>query len=148
MSIDPDVATTNQPYVFTNDDPLNSEDPLGDISSIARCIAKLSLAATVNLFAQFHSVFGPNATSQDIKGLTEQIRREDLDRDKAGGGCDDGPRPPKTGNGPSVVKHLKNGVETIGHTIESWFDAGSKILRAPPIPKWFPRWDPEPIPLG
>jgi len=23
LSIDPDVATTNQPYVFTNDDPLN-----------------------------------------------------------------------------------------------------------------------------
>ncbi len=29
LSVDPDVATTNQPYVFTNDDPLNSEDPLG-----------------------------------------------------------------------------------------------------------------------
>jgi hypothetical protein len=29
LSIDPDVATTNQPYVFTNDDPLNAEDPLG-----------------------------------------------------------------------------------------------------------------------
>jgi uncharacterized protein RhaS with RHS repeats len=29
MSVDPDVATTDQPYVYTNDDPLNSEDPLG-----------------------------------------------------------------------------------------------------------------------
>jgi len=29
ISIDPQVATTNQPYVFTNDNPLNSEDPLG-----------------------------------------------------------------------------------------------------------------------
>ena len=29
MSIDPEVATTDQPYVFTNDDPLNEEDPLG-----------------------------------------------------------------------------------------------------------------------
>jgi hypothetical protein len=29
LSIDPDVAETGQPYVFTNDDPLNSEDPLG-----------------------------------------------------------------------------------------------------------------------
>jgi RHS repeat-associated protein len=29
LSIDPDVATTDQPYVFTNDNPLNSEDPLG-----------------------------------------------------------------------------------------------------------------------
>jgi hypothetical protein len=29
LSIDPDVATTDQPYVFTNDNPLNSEDPEG-----------------------------------------------------------------------------------------------------------------------
>ncbi|MGD0852979.1 MAG: RHS repeat-associated core domain-containing protein [Acidimicrobiales bacterium] len=29
ISIDPDVTTTDQPYVFTNDNPLNSEDPLG-----------------------------------------------------------------------------------------------------------------------
>jgi RHS repeat-associated protein len=29
LSIDPDVASTNQPYIFTNDDPLNAEDPLG-----------------------------------------------------------------------------------------------------------------------
>jgi hypothetical protein len=29
LSIDPDVASTNQPYVFIDDDPLNGEDPLG-----------------------------------------------------------------------------------------------------------------------
>jgi hypothetical protein len=29
MSIDPDAAETGQPYVFTNDDPLNASDPLG-----------------------------------------------------------------------------------------------------------------------
>jgi hypothetical protein len=29
MSVDPLVRVTNQPYVFTDDDPLNSEDPLG-----------------------------------------------------------------------------------------------------------------------
>jgi len=29
LSIDPDVADTDQPYVFTDDDPLNAEDPLG-----------------------------------------------------------------------------------------------------------------------
>lgn len=33
LSIDPFVAETNQPYVFTNDDPLNAEDPLGDAMS-------------------------------------------------------------------------------------------------------------------
>jgi hypothetical protein len=29
LSIDPQVSETDQPYVFTNDDPLNAEDPLG-----------------------------------------------------------------------------------------------------------------------
>ncbi len=29
MSIDPDIDETDQPYVFTNDDPLNGTDPLG-----------------------------------------------------------------------------------------------------------------------
>jgi filamentous hemagglutinin len=29
LSIDPDFAETDQPYVFTNDNPLNAEDPLG-----------------------------------------------------------------------------------------------------------------------
>ncbi len=29
LSVDPMVATTNQPYVFTNDNPLNATDPLG-----------------------------------------------------------------------------------------------------------------------
>jgi hypothetical protein len=32
LSIDPDVAETNQPYVFTNDDPLNASDPLGTLA--------------------------------------------------------------------------------------------------------------------
>jgi hypothetical protein len=30
LSVDPAVEQTNQPYVFTNDDPLNAEDPLGE----------------------------------------------------------------------------------------------------------------------
>jgi hypothetical protein len=29
LSIDPEVAETDQPYVYTGDDPLNEEDPLG-----------------------------------------------------------------------------------------------------------------------
>jgi RHS repeat-associated protein len=29
LSVDLDVQTTDQPYVFTNDDPLNATDPLG-----------------------------------------------------------------------------------------------------------------------
>ena len=29
MSVDPAVASTNHPYLFTNDNPLNATDPLG-----------------------------------------------------------------------------------------------------------------------
>ena len=32
MSIDPELAKTDQPYVYANDDPLNAEDPLGNIT--------------------------------------------------------------------------------------------------------------------
>jgi hypothetical protein len=39
LSIDPDVATTDQPYVFTNDDPLNAEDPMGQMCFSLHCIA-------------------------------------------------------------------------------------------------------------
>ena len=31
LSVDLDVQTTDQPYAFTNDDPLNSTDPLGTV---------------------------------------------------------------------------------------------------------------------
>jgi RHS repeat-associated protein len=37
LSIDPKVAQTDQPYAFTNDNPLNATDPLGDVSSIFAC---------------------------------------------------------------------------------------------------------------
>jgi hypothetical protein len=47
LSIDPDVAETVQPYVFTNDDPLNAEDPLGDgaVGIAQRVICGLMLTA-------------------------------------------------------------------------------------------------------
>jgi hypothetical protein len=35
LSIDPDVATTDQPYAFTNDDALNTCDPLGNFAVTA-----------------------------------------------------------------------------------------------------------------
>jgi RHS repeat-associated protein len=35
LSIDPDVALTDQPYLYTGDDPLNLNDPLGDLALAA-----------------------------------------------------------------------------------------------------------------
>ena len=50
MSIDPDVADTNQPYVFTNDDPLNTEDPLGlKKTTVKQKVACFSLACLGSL---------------------------------------------------------------------------------------------------
>jgi hypothetical protein len=43
LSVDPDVATTGQPYVYTGDDPLNATDPLGLHSLPPRFWTKKSL---------------------------------------------------------------------------------------------------------
>ena len=37
LSVDPDVQTTGQPYVFVNDNPLNAEDPLG-LCTFTQCL--------------------------------------------------------------------------------------------------------------
>jgi uncharacterized protein RhaS with RHS repeats len=56
LSIDPDVATTDQPYLFTGDDPLNATDPLG-LWSLFHAVAsgfdsvRHSVAATANWIA-------------------------------------------------------------------------------------------------
>jgi hypothetical protein len=64
LSIDPDVATTDQPYVFTNDDPLNQIDPLGTAAAGLMDGGSQTLkqdAATFNLIleAQMTNVGGP-----------------------------------------------------------------------------------------
>lgn len=52
MSIDPDVADTNQPYVFTNDDPLNASDPNGDLGCgflwLGNCTSKKPTPKPIN----------------------------------------------------------------------------------------------------
>lgn len=46
LSLDPDVATTDEPYVYSGDDPLNAEDPLGlSPATVALGDAQTDLAA-------------------------------------------------------------------------------------------------------
>jgi RHS repeat-associated protein len=52
LAIDPEVARTDEPYVFVNDDPLNAEDPLGlncdgagSGAAIAKCEKSVQTAA-------------------------------------------------------------------------------------------------------
>jgi RHS repeat-associated protein len=75
LSVDPDVATTDQPYVFTDDDPLNAEDPLGlcwicgVFSSAVRTIAKAAViltAATVVATIDISDGFDPADLAANI----------------------------------------------------------------------------------
>jgi hypothetical protein len=65
LSIDPDVASTDQPYVFTNDDPLNAEDPLGlDPKPIA--------SSVLNAFKNVPAVTTNKTVAVDV-GMFEAI---------------------------------------------------------------------------
>ncbi len=75
LSVDPEVAQTDQPYVFTNDDPLNDEDPLGTcwicsvFSSAARAVAKVVIvvtAATAVVTLDVADAFDPIDLAADI----------------------------------------------------------------------------------
>jgi RHS repeat-associated protein len=50
LSIDPDVATTDQPYLYTGDDPLNAEDPLG-LSPATNALAAATTALEARVAA-------------------------------------------------------------------------------------------------
>jgi hypothetical protein len=85
LSIDPAVATTDQPYVFTNDDPLNAEDPLGmrsipclgtwvkESSGFVGCenINHESKASTLALIEA--ALSGLDLTGKETKALAEEI---------------------------------------------------------------------------
>jgi hypothetical protein len=52
LSIDPAVSQTNQPYVFTNDDPLNAEDPVGLLPSAGGSESNVQAASLARAYAQ------------------------------------------------------------------------------------------------
>lgn len=70
MSIDPEVATTGQPYVFTNDNPLNQEDPLGD-GSLGGLLGKATciLVITANCFGQLGNDFSQNLSKSEQEAI-------------------------------------------------------------------------------
>lgn len=92
LSIDPDVQQTDQPYVFTNDNPLNAEDPTGQnlVKAIAKVVAKVvkvvvvindvsdgnpgaaakALDKTVAVCLSASASFGAGATGSACAGFT------------------------------------------------------------------------------
>jgi uncharacterized protein RhaS with RHS repeats len=51
LSIDPDVADTDEPYLYTGDDPLNSSDPLGLLPSTGGVETDAQVAAVAKALA-------------------------------------------------------------------------------------------------
>ncbi len=79
--MDPDVQSTDQPYVFVNDDPLNAVDPLGLKGSIGSmcdgsdtCVAKdiaiikkaastpITVKMAIAIMVNVGGIFGPDET--------------------------------------------------------------------------------------
>ena len=79
LSIDPDVATTTQPYVYATDDPTNATDPTGKFT-LGWCVESEAALGLGSAFAGVtntgavclaRTVFSPSGT--DDIGLTETL---------------------------------------------------------------------------
>jgi hypothetical protein len=82
LSIDPYVASTDQTYVFTNDDPLNAEAPLGEIplgGAFGRGICIFAL--TANCLGRLAGDLSANASAaeQVAIGAIESGDAEDVE---------------------------------------------------------------------
>jgi hypothetical protein len=72
LSIDPAVAETNQPYVFTNDDPLNTSDSLGLIPSMGLSETDAQLKQVATTYLRFE---GSQDEVQALNYLKEASKR-------------------------------------------------------------------------
>jgi len=72
LSIDPDVQTTDEPYVFTNDDPLNETDPLGLCKGIIGCIKSATKSVVHGIESTVAKAFAKGVADQlpDNSGMT------------------------------------------------------------------------------
>jgi RHS repeat-associated protein len=74
LSIDPEVAETDQPYVYTGDDPLNEEDPLGlSPATNALAIAESTLRAD-----EYIAITSPTpADIAAVRALAERVSSDE-----------------------------------------------------------------------
>jgi RHS repeat-associated protein len=79
LSIDPDVATTDQPYVFTNDDPLNAIDPLGLLACSgqggkASCVKQIpTIKVSIKIKAQGNPDFREASYSNEPYSVSAKV---------------------------------------------------------------------------
>jgi RHS repeat-associated protein len=71
VSVDPKVATTDQPYVFTGDDPLNSTDPLGlTLATAAQALTNALTELTIRI-----SAAASNPTAANVAAVSALAAR-------------------------------------------------------------------------
>jgi RHS repeat-associated protein len=69
LSVDPDLAETDQAYAFTGDDPLNKTDPLGLSGSGGYDASYLKATAKTKAYCKKH----PNAKGHDCGGFLHEL---------------------------------------------------------------------------
>jgi hypothetical protein len=67
LSIDPDVAATDQPYLFTNDNPLNAEDPMG----LKKCVGPAPVTQSEMDGCENYVITGPVLYSPTDSGTAQ-----------------------------------------------------------------------------
>jgi hypothetical protein len=65
------VSTTNQPYAFVNDSPLNSEDPLGLVPSSGTHETNAQVAAAARAYAKSQSAAASNVAAAKAKATAQ-----------------------------------------------------------------------------
>jgi hypothetical protein len=81
LSVDPLVDQTGQPYVFTNDDPLNATDPLGTVYAALMGGGSQTLqqeAATLNKIFQQEAKGGDSGANVSFATVTKNGNSESL----------------------------------------------------------------------
>jgi hypothetical protein len=86
LSIDPDVAATDQPYVFTNDDPLNAEDPLGNDPPLYGASPVVTGSFSANSMPQQVGDFVVDVSASVSFGGSNRLGTQDLSFDVGSGG--------------------------------------------------------------
>jgi uncharacterized protein RhaS with RHS repeats len=69
LSVDPDLAETDQAYAFTGDDPLNKTDPLGLSGSGGYDPSYLKATAKTKAYCKKH----PNAKGHNCGGFLHEL---------------------------------------------------------------------------
>ncbi len=141
LSIDPDVAATDQPYVFTDDDPLNAEDPLGLDPSLGGIESNKQVASVAVALNSSKS----KASEATAKALLDYVNTASQlairDQTKLSSACAPGTSETNCGTTINDIKTLTanvgNALEAVGpYAVNAVLLAQASIQVAKTLPQW------------